>query len=220
MQAISCSRICASILAVIVLLGALCTATARAQSRLNDRDVEHLMNNLREDVGSFRGPFESALKKSAIRKTTQESDARNLARRFDDESKEMLKTFQKKRKADQSFKTVNATAQQIDPIVRQLDPSSAALPAWGRVQSDLKALSAAFGVATAAPSQPASAEVSCYQAVGQVRSAQLVRECAAVSPATNSPCNAQNSCKLITDEIRRGCALITSNAPSFCAEYR
>jgi len=56
--------------------------------------------------------------------------------------------------------------------------------------------------------------------VGIERSRQLVNECIQVSPSTHPPCNAQNACSLIVDEIKRGCALIGSGAPGFCAEYR
>ena len=36
-----------------------------------------------------------------------------------------------------------------------------------------------------------------------------------VSPATYPPCNVDNSCSMIRDEIRRGCALIGAGAPNF-----
>lgn len=213
-------RFCARLLALAIVLGSLSSLTASAQSRLNDRDVETLMNNLRQDISQFRNPYEAALKKSSFRKTSKEKDARDLGKRLEDEAKNMLKVFQKKHQADQPLSAVNLVAQQIDPIVRQLDPQSSAVPAWSRVQSDLTALGSAFGVIGATSPQPPSTNVSCSQSVGDRRAATLVRQCQAVSPATNSPCNAQNSCKTITDEIRRGCSMLTSNAPSFCAEYR
>jgi len=62
---------------------------------------------------------------------------------------------------------------------------------------------------------------TCAQAVGQQRANQLVQQCLQVSPGTHPPCNAQNSCKMITDEIRRSCRMIgTGSAPGFCDEYR
>lgn len=192
---------------------------ALAQSRLNDKDVAHLMSNLHEDVKNFRSPYESALKKSSFRKTSQEKDAKELGKQLERQTDGMLKIFQQKRKADDAFQLVAATAQKVDAVVQQLGPQSSAIPAWSRVQADLSALGPAFGI-TPIVSQTTSSDISCFQAVGDRRSARLVEECQQVSPSTHSPCNAQNSCKLITDEIRRGCALITSNAPAFCAEYR
>jgi hypothetical protein len=61
---------------------------------------------------------------------------------------------------------------------------------------------------------------TCTQAVGADRANQLVQQCTQVSPATHPPCNAQNTCRLITDEIKRSCQLLGHNAPGFCDEYR
>ncbi|WP_263410518.1 hypothetical protein [Terriglobus tenax] len=192
--------------------------TSEAQVRLNDKDVERLMVNLHDDVKSFRGPFESALKKSSIRKTSQERDAKELAKRLETQTENMLHSFKDHKKADESFHSVSSTAQQIDNIVQQLGPQSIATSSWERVQGDLKALNAAFGVSTNA-SQP-STEVSCTQAVGEQRATRLAEECQVVSTATSGPCNARNSCKVVIDEIRRGCSLIGTGAPAFCSEYR
>lgn len=60
---------------------------------------------------------------------------------------------------------------------------------------------------------------TCTDEVGPDRSKQLVEQCLQVSPATHPPCNAQNSCQLIIDEIKRSCALLAANAPKFCSEY-
>ena len=67
---------------------------------------------------------------------------------------------------------------------------------------------------------PAPAQMSCAASVGAEQAAIYVRQCTDVSPATHPPCNASNACALIISEIRRGCALIGSGAPAFCAAYR
>jgi hypothetical protein len=61
---------------------------------------------------------------------------------------------------------------------------------------------------------------SCEKTVGKQVANELVRQCLEVSPATHSPCNAQNSCKLIEDEIQRGCGLLGANPPAFCGENK
>jgi len=61
---------------------------------------------------------------------------------------------------------------------------------------------------------------SCLKTAGAVRANELVRRCLKVSPATHPPCNAENSCSMIRDEIKRGCALIGAGAPPFCDQYR
>jgi hypothetical protein len=57
---------------------------------------------------------------------------------------------------------------------------------------------------------------NCVKTVGKQVANELVRRCLQVSPATHPPCNAQNSCKLIEDEIQRGCGLLGASAPEFC----
>ena len=61
---------------------------------------------------------------------------------------------------------------------------------------------------------------SCAKTVGKQVADELVRRCLQVSSATHPPCNAQNSCKLMEDEIQRGCGLLGANAPAFCGEKK
>lgn len=60
---------------------------------------------------------------------------------------------------------------------------------------------------------------SCLDEAG-VEDAQIyVEQCLEVSPATRPPCNAENSCQMIWDEIARGCALLGRDAPQYCSEF-
>ncbi len=61
---------------------------------------------------------------------------------------------------------------------------------------------------------------SCLKTAGAVRANELVRRCLKVSPATHPPCNAENACSMIRDEIKRGCALLGAGAPQFCDQYK
>ena len=119
------------------------------------------------------------------------------------------------------------TAAQIDPLVYSLQLNPQTTSQWERLRTELHQIAQAFGVPEpylAPPPGSDSAALSttgtCLNAVGIERSRQLVNECIQVSPATHPPCNAQNACSLIVDEIKRGCALIGQGAPGFCAEYR
>jgi hypothetical protein len=71
----------------------------------------------------------------------------------------------------------------------------------------------------AANAAPLASSDACSKSAGASKAERLVKQCLEVSPATHPPCNAANSCDLITDEITRGCAMMRKNAPSFCAEY-
>jgi len=70
----------------------------------------------------------------------------------------------------------------------------------------------------ATPAQ-APADVPCSKSAGAKKAEEYVQQCLAVSPATHPPCNASNSCELIIDEIKRGCAMLDTNVPAFCADY-
>jgi len=65
----------------------------------------------------------------------------------------------------------------------------------------------------------AAAHATCTAEVGAARANEYVRHCRDVSPATRPPCNAANACKLLLDEIRRGCKILAEDAPAYCRAY-
>lgn len=71
---------------------------------------------------------------------------------------------------------------------------------------------------SSAPAQ-GSTDVPCSKSAGAKKAEEYVQQCLEVSPATHPPCNASNSCELIIDEIKRGCAMLDTNVPAFCADY-
>ncbi|TIV98226.1 MAG: DUF1311 domain-containing protein [Mesorhizobium sp.] len=92
-------------------------------------------------------------------------------------------------------------------------------------EGDLSCVPQAAGAA--APATAASAKASqndtrpCVQSAGKAKSDQYVSQCIQVSPATHPPCNGQNACGMMIDEIKRGCTMIGSdNPPAFCSAYR
>ncbi|TIS64121.1 MAG: DUF1311 domain-containing protein [Mesorhizobium sp.] len=86
---------------------------------------------------------------------------------------------------------------------------------------------AAPATAGAAPATAAPAKASqndtrpCVQSAGKAKSDQYVSQCVQVSPSTHPPCNGQNACSMMIDEIKRGCAMIgNDNPPAFCSAYK
>jgi hypothetical protein len=204
------------------------------QSRVNDKDLERFIKNLNEDAKSFRPVFEAALKKSTIRKTSQEKDAKNMGVRFEKQTASFADNFKRTHKGDTDLPLVVSTAQQLDKVVTGVHLNSQADASWRKVRTDLDQVTNAFGAPSAfAPPvsegrpgissyavDPSTPGPACSQAVGEERAKRLVSECLAVSPATHPPCNASNSCVLIIDEIKRSCAMLGSRAaPAFCNEY-
>jgi hypothetical protein len=197
---------------------------AQAQGRLNDKDLQRLMQNLKDDAQPFRQSFGNALKNSSIRKTTREKDARALVDTFAKQADQTLDIFKHGKKADDAVKEQVYTAAQIDPLVYSLQLNAQTTGQWEKLRGELHEIAQAYGVPEPylAPRGLAAVSTrgSCLNAVGIERSRQLVNECLQVSPSTHPPCIAQNTCSMIVDEIKRGCGLIQQGAPGFCSEYR
>ncbi len=214
------------VLAAGLVLSAALTPLGKAQGRLSDKDLQNLMGNLKDDAKSFKPIFTSALKKSTIRKTSREKDAANLADRFVKETEGMHNHFKSKKTADTELPVVQRTANQIDQVVTNVDLGPKTASRWQKIQTELQQISSAFGVAYPTAENPRAvtpygSDASCNQSAGQERANRMVQDCLAVSPATHPPCNAQNSCVLIVDEIKRSCSLLDSrNAPALCNDYR
>jgi hypothetical protein len=99
---------------------------AVAEGRLSDKDLQRLMQNLKDDAQPFRQSFANALKKSTIRKTSREKDARALADTFARQANGALETFKHRQKADRAVTALVNTAAQIDPLAYslQLNPQT------------------------------------------------------------------------------------------------
>jgi hypothetical protein len=196
-----------------------------AQGRLNDKDLQNLMGNLKDDAKSFRNPFNSALKKSTIRKTSEEKEDQRLAETFQKQTEAMHDHFKGSKKMNGDLDLVQRTASQIDQVVARLSLGPQVTSRWQKIQTELQQISMAFGTPYTASGSggafgDASNPQSCERQAGPERAKRMVEDCLAVSSATRPPCNVQNSCRMIVDEIRRSCASMDSrNAPQFCKEY-
>ena len=139
-----------------LLVSAFGGATARAQSRVNDKDLARLMQNVKDDAQPFRKSFANALKKSTIRGTSQEKDARGLADTFAKQSQQALETFQHKRKAEDQVAAMVDTAGQINKLVNQLSLTPTVGTQWEKLNTELQQVAKAFGV----PDEPGTASGS------------------------------------------------------------
>ena len=205
--------------------------SANAQARVNDKDVHALMRNLRDDAKAFRPPFDAAVRKSTIRRTTQERDARAQARAFEKDTATLLERFKKTHNGQLELTAALNSAEQIDVWVNTLSLGPGVTDRWQKIREEIHRIAAAYGVPEPFQQGNGSEDrgtgendegtgVSCLQQAGAVKANRLVNECLEVSPATHPPCNAQNSCALIVSEIKRSCALIGHGAPDFCRQYR
>ncbi|HZU10114.1 MAG TPA: hypothetical protein VFA02_09425 [Pseudacidobacterium sp.] len=136
---------------VVVLFGGMLATfaapTLHAQ-RVSDRDVEAMMRNLHEDAKTFRAGFDEELKKSTIRKTSQEKDARKLAEDFEKQTGEMLGEFRKTKKGDVAVENTMNSAEELGRIVERIQVSPRVASQWEKVRAELAQVSSAFGIHT------------------------------------------------------------------------
>ncbi|WP_339914703.1 hypothetical protein [uncultured Brevundimonas sp.] len=93
--------------------------------------------------------------------------------------------------------------------VEAVEPALPVMPADAPPQEEVDPALAPAPAPVPAPvfTTPAEASGSCRSKVGAAAAARLVERCLQVSPATHPPCNVENSCALIQNEIDRGCAM-------------
>lgn len=132
--------------ALVLLLTAGWGAAARAQSRVNDKDLARMMENVRHDAQPFRKSFDNAVKKSTIRGTSREKDARGLAKTFEDQSKRALETFKKHKKAEDEVAAMVDTAGQIDQLLNSVSLNPAVTTLWEKVRTELHQVAEAVKV--------------------------------------------------------------------------
>ena len=133
-----------------------------AQDRINDKDLENLMRNLKDDAKSFRSPFVSALKKSSIRWTSEAKSAENLAGSFQKQTEALLNAFKTTRKGGSELSSVQDSAQRLDTMIRKYQLGPEVTTRWQKIQSELGQGEAAVTRASSA-SQPSGGILSYRQ---------------------------------------------------------
>jgi len=135
---------CAAIL--VGLMSLTPTPVLHAQKRVSDKDVEALMKNLKEDSKSFRENFDAALKKSDIRRTSQEKDAKGLIANFEKQTDSMFSEFKKTKKGDVAVENTISNAQEIERLIHTLQLDAKTTAEWEKIRSELDRVSSAFGI--------------------------------------------------------------------------
>jgi hypothetical protein len=127
-----------------LLLSTMCVSSLSAQTRLSDKDIEHMMNNLKDDAKSFRSTFNHAVSKSTIRKTSQEKDAKTPVQSFQNQTEGMLRQFQSSKKADTTLPVVLQSASEIEKIKTDVALGPAVDAQWAKIRTELDTISQAF----------------------------------------------------------------------------
>jgi uncharacterized protein YdbL (DUF1318 family) len=131
----------------VVLSGLLAFPSfARAQGRVNDKDMEVYLRNLKDDAKSFQPVFNEAVKRSLIRKTSREKDARDLVGGFVRQTDDALNTFRHRKRTDQTVPAMLSTAAQINRLVYDLNLDRRDTDRWEKIRAELHQVALAAGV--------------------------------------------------------------------------
>jgi hypothetical protein len=122
---------------VAVCLLFIASFAGSAQNRVNDKDIQIMMNNLKSDSGRFRSAFNDSVKKSTIRRTSREKESKSLVTN---------QSFKTTKKADTQLALVIDTAGQIDKLLRDVFFDEATNSSWAKVKVEIRQLADAYGV--------------------------------------------------------------------------
>jgi hypothetical protein len=195
---------------LLFAMAVLGVAISSGAQQAADKGLEGSIRLLETRAKEFRPRFERAIRESNIGKNSGEQKARRLIRSFEKQTQELRENFERTKKVGDLAPLFN-TANQITGIVYRSRLGGQQKQDWQELRAELTGIA---NVADVAPPQ----SPSCEKTIGLPRARELVKQCLQVSPATHPPCNVQNSCDLIIDEITRGCGFLTSNAPGFCPQ--
>ena len=126
------------------------SGSATAQERLSDKDLEKVLNNLKSDAKKFGGAFKQDLSKSAIRKTNDEKEAKQLADEFPKQIEKLQKNYKSNEKATALLPAIAQSNARLSAYLQKLPPSAKTTEAWSRVQSGLERIYKAYSFAAPA----------------------------------------------------------------------
>ena len=129
---------------------------------------------------------------------------------------------------DAHLTTAQSSAQQLGVIVARYQLGPQVTMRWEKIDNELSQIYRHTGGLHSVThdnqrdiSATSAADGTCTAAVGQARADRLVQECLQVSAVTHPPYNARNSCAMILDKIKCGCALLDArDRPAFFSEYK
>lgn len=115
--------------------------------------------------------------------------------------------------------TSEAEAADTAPVIEPVGPTDAVDPSAPSATPSQTPTASEDGRPPLDNSNAQPTEGSCLAELGRAEAEALSEQCYAMSPATRPPCNIQNSCERIREELKRGCEFgDTSENPDYCSK--
>jgi len=114
--------------------------------RISDREVERLLDRIKNKTGGFRQNLKSVLNKSRLDRTRREDDINAFVKAFEEDTKRLDDHFDHHKSTVADVDSVLQRAQRIDTFMglHPLDQRTQA--AWATLRSDLELLASAYNI--------------------------------------------------------------------------
>ena len=136
------SMVCALILASL-------GAAARGQDapyRLNDKQVQAVMKQLKKDTAKFRKSLDSSLDKSRLDGTKREDNINSFMANYEKATEHLYDRFKDNKSVSGDVEAVLDGAARIDEIMTRRSQTEKAERDWAAVRQDLRRLAEAYNV--------------------------------------------------------------------------
>jgi len=136
-----------------LVVGLICLVAANAAAqvsgppyRLSDRDVQSILDRIKNESDTFRKSLDAALDKSRLNNTQREDDINAFVKDFYEETKRLRDRFDHHQSAVSDVETVLDRGARIDRFMNRYPLTPRAQHDWGNVRADLEQLAAAYNV--------------------------------------------------------------------------
>ncbi|HEY6659910.1 MAG TPA: hypothetical protein VI031_02165 [Pyrinomonadaceae bacterium] len=117
-----------------------------APFRLNDKQVQQVMKQLKKDTEKFRKSLESSLDKSRLDGTKREDNINDFMKDYEKATDRLYDRFKDNKSVAADVEAVLDGAAQIDQFMTRHSPTGRAERDWTAVRQDLRRLAEAYNV--------------------------------------------------------------------------
>jgi hypothetical protein len=126
-----------------------------SQDRMNDKDLEKMFDNLKNDSKKFESAFDDGVEKSTIRKTSQEKEAKTQVESFRKQAEAALNKFKKDQHPETELAGLITSGTEIDKLLTTTPMGDKTDAAWAPVKKELSDIAVQFRKEFPPKSEPA-----------------------------------------------------------------
>jgi hypothetical protein len=143
------NKLFSGLVGALILLAGSYVPAASGQGgayRLNDKQVEAIMRQLKKDAGKFRKSLASSLDRSRLDGTNREDDINAFLKDYEEAADQLYDRFKDNKSVSADVEAVLDGAAQIDQFMTRHTPGRRAERDWAAVRQNLRRLAEAYNV--------------------------------------------------------------------------